>query len=80
MDIDGSVEREAIAALFEVAKNDEGMGWGPMPTLEMRMEATQGLASYLPRREALEALRYLMTNGRPDSIRMAATQGLAKAR
>lgn len=80
MDIDDNVERDAIAALFEVAKNDEGMGWGPRPTLEMRLEATQGLANYLPHRAALEALNYLMTHGRPAAIRMAATQGLARVR
>jgi len=36
-----NLEREAIGALSEVERSDEGMGRGLMRTLEIRMDVTQ---------------------------------------
>ena len=68
-----------IESLFQIAKDNELLGAGSLPPLEVRISATKSLGTYVPHPKAVEALIYLTKQGwAPKEIRIAAADSLAK--
>ncbi len=69
----------AIERLFQIAKDNELLGVGSLPPLEMRITAAKSLGTYVPHLKAVNALIYLTEQSHaPKEIRIAAAESLAK--
>jgi hypothetical protein len=76
---DESKTRKATEDLLRVAKDNKLLGYGSLPPLEMNLAAARSLATYMPHREARQALTHLTNqNHAPEAIRLVAAEGLAR--
>lgn len=68
----------AIAALADIAQDNELLGSGTLPPVAMRVQAAVSLGTYMPHPDAVAALQRVASQSwAPMEVRMAAVASLS---